>query len=163
MKPTIKFGSLFGLTSGALTFLLYNPSIHQNKYALLLSYVYFPFLIFSIFLGVKAHTATLKLNVFTIEEAVKTGLQVLLFFAITHASLTYLFWSFVPPEYLNHLISTMQMLASKANLSPEKLAEEVENFRKTTEPFRAATTAILFDFIPGTFISIIFAFILKKP
>lgn len=163
MKPTIKYGLLSGILSGSWMFIQYMTAIYQYSYGTIAGYLFYVVLFFCIFMGVKETRDNYYNGSLDIKGSVANGLQVAAISAIVHALFTYLFWIWVPSDFYQYLAQTIEKIGKELNKSPEQIAEQIQQLKENTKPFKQATLTIFNTMLPGIFSSILFAFILKKP
>ncbi|MCC7051524.1 MAG: DUF4199 domain-containing protein [Bacteroidia bacterium] len=163
MKPTVKYGLISGMVAGLWMFLQYMTGVFRYPMGAMAGYLFYLVLFFCIFIGVKETRDNYYKGILDMRGTVVNGLQVAAISAVIHAVFTFLFWHWVPADFYSFLADAVKTRGESLQKPPEEIAQQIEQLKVNTQPFKQATLTIFNTMLPGIFCSVVFAFFLKKP
>jgi len=156
------YGLILGFLSIAFAVTLYAMG-KQLSSGTLSSIVSFIITVGVIVFGLRAFKIA-KGGFLTLSEALKTGIAIALVGAIISLIYTYIFMTYIEPNFMNQMmeLQRQKMLDANPNLSDEQLDAMAAMSKKFSSPTVIITVGLLWSVFLGFIISLIAGLIMKK-
>lgn len=162
MKTSFKYGIIAGLFSGLLFYAEFFSGISEQSAGLFSIAGTALLLCFSIFIYLRK-IATPELNGFyTIGYGFKKSMALVAACAITMAIFTFIFFSFINPDYIDELVKDGIVKLRNSGVSETEIQLAAIDFRSFHSPLLESLKSMIRIFLMGTFFSLIISLLVKR-
>jgi len=162
MKHLFLYGLITGLVIAAWMYLEYLMGFHASEIGRYSKFAVFLFTILGIYLGMRAYRNYTKAGQITYWQGVFSGVLISVFAGIVTAIFTYLYLSFINPEFIDYMVdlnrrTNIQMGATDVQVQAEEIVT-----RATYQALPQALRTLGGYIAAGSLFSLIIAGILKS-
>ena len=159
----MNYGAYLGLGLVLISFTVYMLGLEEQK-SIIPSLLNNFLIIGAIAYSVKMYRDNFNNGFVSYSQSLKIGTSVVFFASVILAFYTYIFVTFINPEYLENIIkfAEQEILNSDPEISDEDLDLALSMTQKMLQPQWMSTLSVLGGTFMGFFYSLIFSFFMKK-
>ena len=159
----MNYGAYLGLSLIVISFIVYLLGLEEQK-SIVPSLLNNFLMIGAIVYSVKAYRDNLNGGYISYSQSLKIGTSVVFFASVILAFYTFLFVTFINPEYLDNIIKVaeQEILFSNPEISDQDLDMALSMTQKMLQPQWMITLSVLGGTFMGFFYSLIISFFVKK-
>jgi len=159
MKSSLYWGVILGIALIIYSMLMWFLDLSLEKWVSWVSYI---IMIGGIILGTKNYRDNSLNGSITYGQAVGFGVMMLLFASVVSAIYSYIFLSFIDPEFINKILQMTEDQLIEKGMPDNQIEMAIEMQRKFMKPVIMALMSIPSYTIVGLIISLITSIFLKK-
>ena len=162
-KFSMNYGAYLGLGLIVISFIVYILGLEEQK-SIVPSLLNNFLMIGAIIYSVTVYRDSLNNGFISYSQSLKIGTSVVFFASVILAFYTFLFVTFINPEYLENIIKVaeQEILNSNPEISDEELDMTLSMTQKMLQPQWMITLSVLGGTFMGFFYSLIISFFVKK-